>query len=114
MKFAGDLTLTTAVASQQDQVQPQDYELSANYPNPFNPSTIISYQLPEVSNVTIKVYDRIGREITTLVNKRQQTGRYQVRFDASGLSSGVYFYRLVASGKAGQRFVQTRKFSLLK
>ena len=88
---------------------PATYSLSQNYPNPFNPATIISYQLSAISNVTLKVYDILGREIKTLVNQRQNAGTYHVSFDATGLSSGVYFYRIVAGG-----FSETKKLLLLK
>ena len=88
---------------------PTTYSLSQNYPNPFNPSTVISYQLSESSNVTLKVYDILGREIKTLVNQRQNAGAYHVSFDATGLSSGVYFYRIVAGN-----FSETKKLLLIK
>lgn len=88
---------------------PIQYNLDQNYPNPFNPSTSISYQLSAVSNVNLKVYDIIGREVANLVNKEQPIGNYKVNFDASNLTSGVYFYRIIAGG-----FVQTKKMLLLK
>ena len=88
---------------------PSSYQLHQNYPNPFNPSTTISYQLPENSHVTLKVYDAIGREVATLVNEVKEAGNYKVKFDASKLSSGVYFYML----RAGN-FLSTQKMILLK
>jgi ligand-binding sensor domain-containing protein len=88
---------------------PVTYALQQNYPNPFNPTTVISYQLPAVSDVRLVVYDLLGQEVSTLVNERKAPGRYGVKFDATGLSSGVYFYRLQAGD-----FVQTRKFLLLR
>jgi phosphatidylserine/phosphatidylglycerophosphate/cardiolipin synthase-like enzyme len=78
---------------------PKSFGLSQNYPNPFNPSTEIGYQLSAVSHVTLKVFDVLGREITTLVNQRQNAGYYSVTFDAGRFSSGVYFYVLNAGGK---------------
>lgn len=73
--------------------------LNQNYPNPFNPSTVISYSLPNDANVTLKVYDMTGREVSNLVNSFQKAGSYNTTFNASSLSSGVYFYKLtVASG----------------
>lgn len=88
---------------------PHNFDLSQNYPNPFNPTTTISYQLPLRSYVTLKVYDILGSEVATLVNKNETTGNYSVNFNASNLSSGIYFYQL----KVGDN-VQTRKMILLK
>lgn len=88
---------------------PLAYSLEQNYPNPFNPVTAISYQLPVVSHVTLKVYDVLGREVKTLVNEVKRIGSYEVRFDASGLSSGVYFYRIAAGN-----FTKTMKLMVLK
>ncbi len=88
---------------------PRTFELSQNYPNPFNPSTVISYQLPVSSDVKLAVYDMLGREIATLVNARQEAGRYQAQFSAASLSSGLYFYRLQAGS-----FTRTMKMTLVK
>jgi tetratricopeptide (TPR) repeat protein len=74
-------------------------KLFANYPNPFNPSTVIKYQLSEASQVSLKVYDVMGREITTLVNSFQNKGSYDVIFNAKDLSSGIYFYKFNANGE---------------
>jgi tetratricopeptide (TPR) repeat protein len=74
-------------------------KLFANYPNPFNPSTIIKYQLSDASQVSLKVYDIMGREVVTLVNSFQNKGSYNVTFNANGLSSGIYFYKLNAGEK---------------
>jgi hypothetical protein len=88
-----------------------NYELSQNYPNPFNPTTIIKYQIPELSFVTIKVYDVLGNEIAILVNEEKPAGGYNVEFriENSELSSGIYFYHL----RAGN-FIETKKMVLLK
>jgi len=76
---------------------PDNFSLSQNYPNPFNPSTTINYSVPSSNqNVTLKVYDVTGREITTLVNEMKNSGSYSVQFDGSPLSSGIYFYKLQA------------------
>ena len=88
---------------------PSKYTLEQNYPNPFNPSTKISYSLPKATHVSLKVYDVLGNEITTLVNKNQSAGNYKVNFDASNLTSGVYFYKISTNN-----FSQVRKMMLLK
>ncbi len=85
------------------------YELLQNYPNPFNPVTTIKYAIPKMSNVTIKVYDILGRKVATLVNEKKLPGIYEVKFNGKDLSSGVYFFRI----KAGD-FVGTKKMLLLK
>ncbi len=85
-------------------------DLDQNYPNPFNPSTHISYQISENSDVTLKVFDITGREKATLVNSRQTAGKYTVFFDASMLPSGIYFYRLATT----EGFIQTRRMMLVK
>ncbi len=86
-----------------------DYSLSQNYPNPFNPSTSIEYQVASIEKVSLKVYDVLGREIKTLVNEIKSPGTYKITFDASELSSGIYFYRLTSGS-----FTQTRKMILMK
>jgi len=88
---------------------PKTFTLSQNYPNPFNPSTAISYQLPASNLVTLKIFDILGREITTLVNEVKTPGEYSVQWDPQGQASGVYFYTL----RAGD-FVATRKLVLLR
>lgn len=85
------------------------FELSQNYPNPFNPETIISYKLPVNSFVTLKVYDVLGKEVTTLVNEMKGAGNYVVKFNAFKLSSGIYLYKLQLGN-----IVQTRKMILTK
>jgi hypothetical protein len=87
----------------------QSYHLYQNFPNPFNPSTIIGYRLPASDFVTLKVFDVLGREIVTLVNERQSAGEHSVQFSGPSLSGGVYFYRLHAG-----TYQDTRKLLLLK
>ncbi len=87
--------IVTSVKSYAGQL-PGNFELYQNYPNPFNPSTIISYQLSSLNKVTLKVFDILGREISTLVNKEEPAGKNQVEFNGTGLSSGVYFYSIEA------------------
>ena len=88
---------------------PTNYTLNQNYPNPFNPSTTISFSLPSKEFVTLKIYDALGKEITTLVNEEIQPGTYQKEWSAGDLSSGVYFYRLQAG-----KYSETKKLLLLK
>jgi hypothetical protein len=88
---------------------PKEFVLSANYPNPFNPTTTISYQLPKDGLVCIKIYDALGREVSTLVNESKTKGTYTVSFNAASLPSGLYFYTM----KSGN-FSSTKKMMLLK
>ncbi len=85
------------------------YDLAQNYPNPFNPSTTIKYELPKSSEVKLSVYDLLGREVSVLVNEKKDAGVHEVRFDGSGLSSGVYFYRMQAGD-----FVATKGLLLVR
>ncbi len=71
---------------------PSQFNLEQNYPNPFNPVTTIKYQIPEISFVTLKVYDVLGNEIATLVSEEKPAGSYEINFNSSNLSSGIYFY----------------------
>ncbi|HCA42666.1 MAG TPA: hypothetical protein DEP28_05365 [Bacteroidetes bacterium] len=91
-----------------------DYNLSQNYPNPFNPVTRFNYSLPVNANVTLKIYDMIGREVSVLVNQFNQAGSYIIDFNASNLASGVYFYKLQAVGVNGTSFSQTKRMVLIK
>ena len=96
--------------------QPKTFKLFSAYPNPFNPVTTIKYSILKESDVTIRIYDILGKEITTLVNERKSVGKYSVTFNANNLSSGVYFYRMQAipKGRQAGSFVSTKKFVLLK
>ncbi len=85
------------------------FSLSNNYPNPFNPSTLISYELPKDCRVTIKVYDILGNEVRTLVNEQKSSGKYSIEFNANDLVSGTYIYRI----QAGE-YTASRKMILLK
>ncbi|MCU0406972.1 MAG: T9SS type A sorting domain-containing protein [Ignavibacteriaceae bacterium] len=88
---------------------PDVFELTQNYPNPFNPTTAINYSIAKTTNVQLVIFNSIGEEIAVMVNETQQPGRYSVNFDAASLSSGVYFYKLVAGD-----FVSIKKMLLLK
>ena len=101
--------LVTSVKVNQNIISLQQFQLSQNFPNPFNPSTKIGYQIPNISFVTIKVYDVLGNEIKTLVNEEKPAGIYEIDFNATDISSGIYFYQL----KTGS-YIETKKMLLLK
>lgn len=88
---------------------PIKYELAQNYPNPFNPTTTISYSIPHNGLVQLKIFDVLGNEVISLVNKEQMRGNHKIVFNAYNLSSGIYFYRLHSGG-----YIETKKFILLK
>jgi hypothetical protein len=88
---------------------PMAFELLQNYPNPFNPATIISYTVPQSSLVSLKVYDLMGREVTSLVDEQKPAGTYSVKVDGSKWASGVYFYRIMAG-----KYQETKKLILMK
>jgi hypothetical protein len=101
----------------EEELLPTEYTLYQNYPNPFNPVTTIKYDLPNASDVSLIIYDILGRKVKELVNTKQQAGRYEVQFDASNLASGVYIYQFIAdnpSSSSGQRFISSKKMILLK
>ncbi len=105
-------TVVTSLSENNISSLPKDFNLSQNYPNPFNPSTKIVYDLPASGNVSLKIYNELGKEVSTLVNSFKNAGSYEITFDASsgsGLSSGIYFYKLEASG-----FTATKKMILVK
>lgn len=95
-----NITLTTNVEKTTSNI-PCKFYLSQNFPNPFNPETKIAYQIPGLSLVTLKVYDVLGNEIATLVKEEKPAGEYEVVFDRIGLTSGIYFYQLIAGNYAG-------------
>jgi len=104
-----DLSFGSASSVEQIEENPKRYNLSQNYPNPFNPTTNIEYSIPEQSYVELKIYDVLGNEVASLVNTTQEAGKYDIKFDASGLSSGLYIYKLNAGN-----FTSSRKMMLLK
>ena len=101
--------ITSVEQLQRSDNLPKEFRLQQNYPNPFNPSTTIRFAIPQRSDVTLKLYDILGRKVATLVDERLKTGEYNVVFDASALASGVYVYRI----QAGE-FVRSMKLMLLK
>ena len=99
--------LTTSVGQSKGIVE--GFQLEQNYPNPFNPSTTMRYVLPQRADVSLVVFNPLGQKVATLVQGEQEAGGHEVRFDATSLASGVYFYRL----RAGDA-VQTRRLLLLR
>ena len=102
-------TFNFTVVGVDDETVVNSFNLEQNYPNPFNPTTSINYTIAERSAVSIKVYDVLGNEVATLVNSTQEAGAYDVNFDASQLSSGLYIYTLNAGD-----FTSSKKMMLLK
>ncbi|MBS4034202.1 MAG: T9SS type A sorting domain-containing protein [Ignavibacterium sp.] len=101
------------VSVDSDVSAPIEFTLEQNYPNPFNPSTTIKYSIPELSFMTIKIYDVLGSELAILVNEEKPVGSYELSWSAVNLSSGVYFYQLSAKGGAGS-YLETKKMILIK
>ena len=94
---------------QENSYKLNDFSLSQNYPNPFNPATNINYTIPNSGTVQLKIYNSIGKEINTIVNEYQQAGSYNVSFNSNGLSSGIYYYRMIIGG-----YLATKKMLLIK
>jgi hypothetical protein len=95
---------------------PNKFYLSQNFPNPFNPSTTIRYQLPATGNVSLSLYDVLGNEIATLINEEKSEGVYEITFYARNLPSGAYFYqlRIYPANGGAEEFVETKKMILMK
>lgn len=102
-------TLNSVVTDVEDELQPNKFALEQNYPNPFNPSTTIKFNLPENGYTTLKIYNVIGKEVSTLINGQMQAGHYEVNFDSGDLASGVYLYTLSSGG-----FKETKKMILMR
>ena len=101
--------LITSVEQIENDLLPTEFRLEQNYPNPFNPSTTIQFSLPKTSNVTIRIYDILGREVATLLDEEYQPGQYKIIFEAGQLASGLYMYRIQAGD-----FRETKKLMLLR
>lgn len=112
LAFAGVATATAV----NDQISstPQAFELQQNYPNPFNPSTRIDFSVAQPGFIELKVYNVLGSEVATLVNEHMSAGRYGVNWNAAGLSSGVYLYRMTVSSEQGMLFGNVKRLVLLK
>ena len=100
---------TNPVYATHEELFPEGFVLYQNYPNPFNPSTTIRFSLPQRSDIALVIYDELGNEIRTLVSGDHEAGTYEVDFDATGLSSGIYFYQIKSAS-----FSETRKLVLMK
>ena len=85
------------VYEKEEKIIPREFSLYQNYPNPFNPETAIEFDIPEVTDVKLEVYDVLGRKVKTILDDRLEVGRYRVRFDGGDLPSGVYFYSLITN-----------------
>jgi hypothetical protein len=105
--FPGNVVVTSA--GQSSPTVPLTFELEQNFPNPFNPTTLIRYGLPHRANVSLSVYNALGQKVADLARGTQEAGYHEVQFDASKLASGAYFYTLTAD-----EFVQTRKLLLVR
>lgn len=104
LKYSGTTNISEGPFS-----RPVDFIMNQNYPNPFNPSTTIGFVIPRASDVQLEVFNMLGQKVATLVSEMFQAGEHKVRWDAAGLSSGIYFYRL----KAGS-FSYSKKLILLR
>ena len=106
------VTLTILTGAGEEPSAPVQFALHPNYPNPFNPTTTIKFQIPNLEpkmRVTLKVFDLLGRELRTLVDETLQAGSYETTIHSDGLASGVYFYRLTAPG-----YIATRRMMIVK
>jgi len=112
--YSNEVRIDIIVGDVQDYFVPYEFVLNQNYPNPFNPSTVISYEIPNNNsrfdqNVSITIFDVLGKFVKTLVNEYKHAGRYFVEFDASDLSTGIYYYKLTYNNVS-----KTKKMIFLK
>ncbi|HBD42295.1 MAG TPA: hypothetical protein DC011_01150, partial [Bacteroidetes bacterium] len=103
------LSVSTAVSNEEDPLRPSEFRLSPAYPNPFNPQTTLSFEIPEASVVSLEVFDILGRRVQTLTNEPFAAGTHAITLDATSLSSGLYMVRMQAG-----RFVATQHVTLIK
>jgi hypothetical protein len=109
ISMEGGSLLNPVSAESREQALPEAFFVDQNYPNPFNPSTTLRFGLPAASQVTVKVFNMLGQEIATLFDGRKEAGVHDLQFDAAGLSSGVYLYRIEAGDAVHiQRMVLAR------
>lgn len=106
----GEISISPSVGVKETpKISPIKFELCQNYPNPFNPTSTIRFDIPKASFLTLKVYNVLGQEVATLVNEKREAGKYEVKFNASTFSSGVYFYRLTT-----ETFIDIKKCVIIK
>lgn len=113
-EFMTSWSARVALVSSEEANIPDEFELHGNYPNPFNPTTTISYGLPEAMHVKVEIYNISGQRVTMLVNHRQTPGVYNIVWDASRFASGTYLYKITAIGESGEFFLEDRKLTLIK
>lgn len=97
-----------------EDLMPEAFYLEPNYPNPFNPTTEIRFALPEAARVTVVIVDLLGREVTRIVDSHLEAGHHRANVNAETWASGVYLYRIEATGESGERFMETRRMTLMK
>jgi hypothetical protein len=114
LNLAGTSYRGSATGNEQGSSVPTEFGLSQNYPNPFNPTTNIELRIASAGFVSLKVFDVLGRVVTTMVHEELAAGIYNKHWDASAMPSGVYYYRMTATDKSGAVFTQTRRMSLVK
>jgi hypothetical protein len=107
--YSNEASLAVTVGIRQEEGVPTEYGVRQNFPNPFNPSTTISYSLPKAATVSLLIFDSLGKEVAVLVNEWKEAGSYQKIWDAAALPSGVYICRLTAGA-----FMETKKMVVLK
>jgi plastocyanin len=107
--MSGIIRVISSTGIKDNAVQPDRFIVEQNYPNPFNPTTTIRYALPQSGLVTVKVFNILGDELATLVNREESAGSHEIQFDAANLTSGIYFYRIQAGN-----VIQTKRMLLLK
>jgi len=111
------VTAPNQISNPTDKKFAKEYALNQNYPNPFNPSTTIEFSIPKTEYVTLKIYNILGKEVTTLVSDKLTPGIHKYTWDATDFASGLYYYRIETSDpstSSGQLFVKTRKLLLIK
>ncbi len=113
-EFSNEIRVEVLTGIETENVIPKKYSLAQNYPNPFNPTTKISFGLPEKAQVTLKIFNLLGQEVLTILNKELAAGNHSISFNAENLTSGIYIYTISAKGINGKNFTNTKKMILMK